>query len=131
MYKILKKPVITAPGTITVPTNKLMTESELKAKISVNDGLDGVITNFTISGYDNYRDNYETVGSYAINVSVSDRAGNQATATITIKTEDNIAPDIWLDDYFIVLRQGEQLTAEQIKQYASKVLGVSVVQLRQ
>lgn len=121
-----KKPVISAPGKITVPTNTLLTLEELKAKISITDGLDGPITEYEILGYENYQTNYRTVGNYTITINVKDANNNAATATITITTEDKIAPEIWFDDYFIVLGQGEELTEEMIRQYASKVLGISL-----
>ncbi len=121
-----KKPVISAPGKITVPTNTLLTLEELKAKINITDGLDGPITEYEIVGYENYQANYKTVGNYTITINVKDANNNPATATIIITTEDKIAPEIWFDDYFIILGLGEQLTDEQIREYASKVLGISV-----
>lgn len=121
-----KKPVISAPGTINVPTNKLFTLDELKAKISVSDGLDGPITEYEIVGYENYQANYKTVGTYTINITAKDKNNNTATAIIKIITSDSSAPDIWFNDHFIILGQGEQLTDEMIKEYASKALGIDV-----
>lgn len=121
-----KKPIITAPGTINVPTNTLYSLEELKSRISVEDGLDGTITEYTISGYENYQTNYKTVGNYTITITAKDRNNNTATASITITTEDKIAPEIWFNDHFIILGQGEELTEEMIREYASKVLGISV-----
>lgn len=120
-----KAPIISGAGTINQPTNSILSLEEIKSKISVNDGLDGVITEFDISGYDKYLASYNIVGQYPITITARDKAGNTQTATLTIKTEDKIAPEIWFDDYFIVLEQGQSLSSEQIKQMASKVLGIS------
>ena len=123
--KDTKKPVITAPGTITVPTNTLLTLEELKSKIIISDGLDGAITNYTLTGYENYQKNYQVVGNYQINVSCKDANNNTASATITIVTEDKITPNIYFDDYFIMLPEGQSLSKEQIISMASKVLGIN------
>lgn len=121
-----KTPVITAPKTITAGNDKMVSLDEIKAKISVNDGLDGNITNYEISGFDNYETNYKKVGSYVLTVKASDKSGNQATFEITINVEDRIAPDIYFDDYFIVVPQGQELSKEQIYEMASKVLNIAV-----
>lgn len=122
------KPVITGPASITVPSNKLFSLGEFKSKYTVNDGLDGTITitDGMISGYDNYLQNSKKIGSYTVTINVADKNGNNATLSVTIKVEDKISPEIWFDDYFIVLEQGQALTPEQIKEYASKALGVSL-----
>ena len=120
------KPVISAPGTIDAGNNTMVTLEEIKGKISINDGLDGAITNFTIDGYEEYQAKYNVVGNYTLTISASDANGNKATATITIKVADKIAPEIVFDDYFIVLDEGQELTSEQIKNMASKVLGIDV-----
>lgn len=121
-----KAPVISSPGTIETGNNLKITIEEIKAKISVNDALDGPITNFTIEGYENYSNNYNVVGQYQLTIKANDINGNNASATITINVNDKIAPEITFDDYFIVLQEGEQLTEEMIKNMASKVLGIDV-----
>lgn len=123
-----KVPVITAPKTITAGNDKMVSLDEIKAKISVNDGLDGNIDNYDISGFDNYETNYKKVGNYVLTVKASDKSGNQATFEITINVEDRIAPDIYFDDYFIVVPQGQELSKEQIYEMASKVLNIAVTE---
>ena len=121
-----KAPVISSPGTIETGNNYKITIEEIRAKISVNDALDGPITNFTIEGYENYVNNYNIVGQYQLTIKANDVNGNNASATITINVTDKIAPEITFDDYFIVLQEGEELTEEMIKNMASKVLGIDV-----
>lgn len=122
------KPVISGPTTIKVPSSKPLTKEEFKSKFTINDGLDGEITltDGMITGYENYINYYKKVGDYTVTINVADKNGNNATLSVTIKVEDKISPEISFDDYFIVLEQGQSLTPEQIKEYASKVLGVSL-----
>ncbi len=120
------KPVITAPGSITVPTSQLLSLESLKSKIIVEDALDGTIIDYTIDGYDNYKLKYNIVGTYNITITARDKSGNTATATIKITTEDKLGPEIFFDQYFIIISKGQSITQEQIKDMASKVLGINV-----
>lgn len=119
-------PGITAPQTIKVPTNQKMTIEEIKSKIYVEDSYDGEITNYTLVDDDNYASNHNKVGTYRFTVTATDSSGNSSKYTITLKTEDNIAPEFYVDNYVIVLAQGETLTDAMIKEYAAKVLNIDV-----
>ena len=125
------KPIIAGPTSISVPSNKPLSKEEFKQKFTINDGLDGAITltDGMISGYEDYLHYYKKIGEYPVTINVSDKNGNTATLSITIKVEDKISPEIWFDDYFIILDQGQELTPQQIKEYASKVLGISVEEI--
>ena len=118
-------PTITAPGTIEIGTSQLLSLEELKEKISVNDGYDGVITDYQISGYDNYLQHYQEVGTYSITISYTNSGGNQATTTISIVTSDQLAPGIYFDDYFILLKVGESFPESTLKAQVARVLKVA------
>ena len=120
-----KAPVISAPGTVEAGNNKLVTLEEIKDRISITDGLDGTITEYTIEGYENYQAKYNVVGTYQLTIKASDKSGNQATATITVNVTDKISPEITFDNYFVILQEGEELSREQIISMASKVLGIN------
>ena len=111
------KPIISAPGTIDAGNNTMVTLEEIKQKISVNDGLDGNIENYEISGFENYETNYKKVGNYVLTVKASDKSGNQVTFEITINVEDRIAPEI----YFV----------EQIKSMVSQVLNIEESEIKE
>lgn len=117
--------VITAVNKITIPTSQLFTLAELKAKISVVDGYDGVIEDYVIAGFDDYTATSKEVGTNVITISYTNSGGNTATAYIELVKEDNIPPVILYDSYFILLKQGEVFTRDMAKQHASKVLAVS------
>lgn len=117
--------VITAVNKITIPTNQLFTLAELKAKISVVDGYDGVIEDYVIAGFDDYTATSKEVGTNVITISYTNSGGNTATAYIELVKEDNIPPVILYDSYFILLKQGETFTKDMVKQHVSKVLAVS------
>ena len=125
------KPIISAPGTIDAGNNTMVTLGEIKQKISVTDGLDGAITDFTIEGYEAYQESYKVVGQYSLTVKASDKSGNQVTFEITINVEDRIAPEIYFDDYFIILDEGQELTAEQIKSMVSQVLNIEESEIKE
>lgn len=119
-----KAPIITAPGKIEVGNNTELTLEQLKEKITINDGYDGTITDYTIEGFENYLTNKNKVGEYEITLKVSDSSGNQASTKLTIQVVDKEEPYFVFDDFFIILNEGEELTKEQIIEYATKVLGI-------
>lgn len=125
------KPIISAPGTIDAGNNTMVTLEEIKQKISVTDGLDGKITDFTIEGYEAYQESYKVVGQYKLTVKATDANGNEATATVTIDVKDRIAPEIYFDDYFIILDEGQELTTEQIKSMVSQVLNIEESEIKE
>lgn len=119
------KPVITAPTEITIGNSTRFTDDMLKQKIVVNDEYDGVIADYEIIDNDDYDNNYLTVGKYTKTISASDEEGNTQTLPITYNVIDSTSPQIFYDNYMIILTEGESLTDEMIKAYAAQALGVS------
>lgn len=122
------KPIISAPGSLTCTSAALMSIEEIKSRISVTDGYDGEIS-FELIDNDNYSANVGNVGTYTFTINALDESNNKATATLTITVTDGIAPEIYVDSYFIILQEGDTLTDEQIKEYAAKSLGVAVTDI--
>lgn len=121
------KSIITAPKEITVPISSPLTLEALKERISVTDGYDGVVTNYTIEGFDEYTRTERSVGINTITISYTNSGGNTATATIQIKKVDDKAPGIYFDSgYFVMLAPGETFTMAQFKTHAAKVLKIDV-----
>lgn len=119
--------VITAPKEITVTISSPLTLEALKERISVIDGYDGEVTNYTIEGFDEYTRTERSVGINTITISYTNSGGNTATATIQIKKVDDKAPGIYFDSgYFVMLAPGETFTIEQFKEQAAKVLRIAV-----
>lgn len=119
--------VITAPKEITVTISSPLTLEALKERISVVDGYDGEITNYTIEGFDEYTRTERSVGINTITISYTNSGGNTATATIQIKKVDDKAPGIYFDSgYFVMLAPGETFTLDQFKEQAAKVLRIAV-----
>ena len=119
-----KAPVIGGAGDVKVANNAPIDLETFKSKFSANDDLEGSVE-ITISGFDTYLANQSKVGTYKITLTAKDSSGNTVTKDVNLIVEDKIAPEILLDNYFIVLNEGEELTPEQIKEMASKVLGIS------
>lgn len=115
-------PVITAPASIDVATSKLLTLEEIRSKITVTDGYDGAITNYTVEDKDGYYSNSRVVGSYDFIITAKDSSGNVSTFTITVNTLDDVAPDFWVySDYVITITKGEALTKAQIISFLSQI----------
>lgn len=119
------KPIITAPTEVIVGNSAFHSEDELRSKISVVDGYDGVILDYTISDDDDYANNYVMVGKYKKTITASDESGNTQTLIITYLVEDKTSPNAFYDKHVICLSQGEELTHEMIKSYAAQSLNVS------
>lgn len=125
-----KAPVITGSSTIEVATSKQLTLAELKAKITVNDEYDGVLTDYTVSNFENYQNNYKVVGSYPVTITATDSSGNSSTFTITIKTNDAFAPEFWVySDFVIQLPVGTELTADMIISYLAQIGEVNAAEV--
>ena len=118
-----KIPPIVTGSDITLGNNQLTSLDVLKSKITCTDGYDGPIE-FSLTDLDGYISNYNIVGEYRFLIEASDSSGNSISKTITIHVEDRISPDIWLDNYFIVLEEGQELTDEDIIKYAAMTLGL-------
>lgn len=119
------KPVITAPTEITIGNSTRFTDDMLKEKIVVNDEYDGIISDYEIIDNDDYNNNYLTVGRYTKTINAADEEKNTQTLTIVYIVIDSTSPQIFYDNYMIILTEGESLTDEMIKAYASQALGVS------
>lgn len=117
-------PIITAPANVEIGNSVLFTIDNLKEKIVVNDGYDGKLTNYELTDVNNYAANYKTVGNYKFTIKATDSSGNTVTGTITLVVSDTTAPEIFYDSYFILVREGEELTNEMIISYATQVLGL-------
>ncbi len=119
--------VITAPKEITVPISSPLTLEALKERISVVDGYDGEVTNYTIEGFDEYTRTERSVGINTITISYTNSGGNTATAETRINKVDDKAPGIYFDSgYFVMLSPGETFTMAQFKTQAAKVLKINV-----
>ena len=125
-----KAPVITGSSTIEVATSKQLSLAELKAKITVNDEYDGVLTDYTVSNFENYQNSYKVVGSYPVTITATDSSGNSSTFTITIKTNDAFAPEFWVySDFVIQLPVGTELTTDMIISYLAQIGEVNAAEV--
>ena len=119
--------VITAPKEITVPISSPLTLEAFKSHVSVYDGYDGEITNYTINGFDEYTKTERTVGYNPVTISYTNTGGNTASATIQLKKVDDILPEIKFDSgYFVILSPGQTFSMDQFKVHAAKVLKINV-----
>lgn len=108
-------PLFSGPTTIASNNNTILTESEIRAKLTANDEIDGNLTNLIKLVEDNYTGNGNKVGKYTIKYSVTDKAGNTAYHVVTIDRIDKIPPIIWIKDGVSIITDPTMpLTFEQI-----------------
>jgi hypothetical protein len=90
--KDIAKPIITGPDTIKAEAGVLLSEEEILSKFTVNDNVDGNITDkLTIKG-DYYSENFKKLGKYNYEITVTDNQGNIATKAILIDVDDTTKP---------------------------------------
>ncbi len=118
-------PVIAGPAVITIGNSTKLSIEELKSKFTVTDAIDGAI-DFTIEDLNGYADSYNKVNEYDFKITATDSAGNTNTFTFSLDATDNTSPQIFFDQHYIVLQEGETLTDEMIKSYASKLFNVNL-----
>ncbi|MCM1195827.1 MAG: hypothetical protein NC310_02000 [Roseburia sp.] len=121
--------VIGGAREIKVGTNKVLTLEEFKSNVSVVDGYDGIITNYTIEGFDDYTATSKVVGTNIIKVSYTNSGNNTALAEYSIIKEDKLIPNFLFDNYFLQLKQGEVFTLDMIMNHVALVLNVDIAQI--
>lgn len=109
------KPVFSGPASITKATTETLTLSEIKAMLSANDVVDGSLTSSIQVVTDDFTGRGNIVGSYDIQFSVVDSAGNIAYHTVTINVVDDIPPVFYVKDgYFISVSSAVELAVQDI-----------------
>ncbi len=121
--------VIGGAREIRVGTDHVLTLEEFKSNVSVVDGYDGIITNYTITGFDDYTATTKVVGTNIIEVSYTNSGGNTAIAEFSIFKEDKLAPGFLFDDYFIQLKQGEVFTRDMIMNQVATILNLDIAEI--
>lgn len=85
-------PVINGETAFVTNVDNPISETTIRSYISAYDETDGNITHLIQLVSDNYSANKNTLGSYVINYSVTDSAGNTATLAVTVLVKDVTAP---------------------------------------
>lgn len=108
-------PTFSGPASITKATTETLTLSEIKAMLSANDVIDGSLTSSIQVVTDDFTGRGNLVGSYDIQFSVTDAAGNIAYHTVTINVVDDIPPVFYVKDgYFISVSSAVDLTISDV-----------------
>lgn len=117
-----KAPIITAPSEFTVNSNATITLDDIRSKISIVDGHDGVITDYTINGFEAYLKDTKVVRNYILTIECSDGSNNAAAFSTVLKVLDKNVPNFWFSsDFVIQLPKGTELTKEMIISYLSQI----------
>lgn len=124
-----KAPVIVLPANIELGTTSNLTLDAFKQNVSVTDGYDGVLNNYSITGFEAYSNSSKKPGTYNVVVTATDAAGNTSSAATNIIVRDTSNPEIWLGDHFIAVQKGEVLTDEMIKEYAARALNIDASEI--
>ncbi len=114
-------PIIQIPDGYKITTLSNLTLDDIKALITVVDGIDGAITDFSITDDNNYLANTKAPGSFNFTITATDSSGNTSTAIFTMQVEDKDIPEItWDENYVIVITQGQALTKTEIIEFLVK-----------
>jgi hypothetical protein len=87
-------PVITGPGSVTIPFPQTQTVAELLSLLSASDNYDGNLTPNIVLKTDGYSALSSVIGAYEVVFEVSDASGNTSTYPLTVSVVDSGAPVI-------------------------------------
>ena len=117
------KPVITGSD-INITNATILTEDQIKNYYKVTDGYDGEL-DFTLTWTKNYLDTPAKVGVYSFTISATDSSNNPISQSFNLNVTDGIEPEVWLDNYFIVVDTNTLVTQELLVSYAAASLCVA------
>ncbi|MCF7925521.1 MAG: hypothetical protein K9L26_03210 [Candidatus Izimaplasma sp.] len=97
-------PILSGPSTLDVSYTKQLTTAEMIDFLNVTDIGDTVTIADIIVTNDMYSTNYNSIGDYTVNFSVTDASGNETTHQISISVVDNIPPVIYADEFLVTVQ---------------------------
>ena len=107
-------PVFSGPSVINTTKYEVLTVSNIKARLSAYDVVDGNVT-FRIALYsNNYSTNASINGTYQMIFIVWDVANNWAYWTITINVKDMDPPQFYVNSWFVSISEFDNITLEKI-----------------
>lgn len=99
---------------IEVATANPYTIEDFKAHITVNDDIDGLITDYTLEDIDGYFNNTKRLGDFRLNLIAIDRSGNKTENLISFTVKDTDYPSISVNEFTIVASEDHVITKEEI-----------------
>jgi len=94
-------PVISGNETISIGYNHQLTPTIVMEGLGVIDNYDDQLTLNIVLESDNYSINYNKLGQYSMQFSVTDSSGNKIYKTINITVVDEIGPVVYFDSSII------------------------------
>ena len=117
-----KAPTITAPKMVQISNKAAYSEDDLKSKIAVIDGYDGIIKEFNIENFKAYASNSTAEGNYELKVLAKDEAGNEIACNVTLAVSSLIeAEEFVYSSYQITVANGIELSKKEIIQCLAHV----------
>lgn len=107
-------PVFSGPSVINTTKYEILTVSNIKARLSAYDVVDGNVTSRIALYSNNYSTNASINGTYQMIFRVWDVANNWAYWTITINVKDMDPPIIYVNDWFVSISEFDNITLEKI-----------------
>ncbi|XMB71447.1 HYR domain-containing protein [Mycoplasmatota bacterium WC30] len=105
-------PVINGATKIVKGITATLTLSEITAQVSATDNIDGIISVSVVS--DGYTGNNLVLGSYLVQYSATDAAGNITYHDVRVWVVDNQAPAWVLNDFFVNLGVNQSMTRTEL-----------------
>lgn len=107
-------PVIRGENTYNVSNSSQISLDYILSQLEITDNIKQTLTPSIENN--TYSPNKTTVGTYYINISVTDEDNNKSDPfTINIHVFDNIAPVFYVSSNFIAVETNTKLTVEQLK----------------
>lgn len=96
-------PVISGPTTMSLSYVDAPTLETLLAELTITDDVDVFTEADIVVTLDEYSSRTSEIGTYNIQISISDAAGNHTSHTLTVTLVDDQAPTIYVDNFMITV----------------------------
>lgn len=110
-------PLINSAGTYTYNITDWITLDDILATITATDAHGGNMTASIVVTTDNFQDQGHLVGTYTVDLAVTDSSGNTGTETITIIIEDNKVPVFTTSASLLTVEYADSMTQQDLKDY--------------
>lgn len=89
-------PVISGPDSINIAAGTQLSEEKILEKYTSTDEIDGTGLSLALEN-NTYVKNYQTIGTYSVDVVSSDKSGNRSNKTILMNVSDSEGPVFYVD----------------------------------
>lgn len=104
-------PTISGPLSYAFSYSELHSVENIMTLLSVSDDVDSLSMSDIVVIQNTYEGNENIIGTYIVEVSVSDKSGNSASHMMEIQVIDDISPVIYVDNFIITVESSSTFTS--------------------